>query len=229
MMLGNRSPIEPREGEDGVIREHRPMRACLAAVVVLSLAGCGSTGGAGASTQGGRASGSSSATGATSSQTASATTTADTTTVATSTGNATCTASGLALSFLGQQGATGHGELGFVLRNTGSSPCRTIGYPGIQFLEKSGTALPTNSTRTTHDFFGRTQIAALVIDPGASASFRVGVTHGVNSNKGCTTAAGLQVIPPNDTATMHVSIPDGAFECATATVSPLEAGNAAFP
>lgn len=214
-----------------MILEHRRMRVCLAAVVVLGLAGCGSTGGAGAgaSTQGGTASGSSSASAATSSQRASATTTAGTTTAATSPGDASCTASGLALSFLGQQGATGHGELGFVLRNTGSSPCRTIGYPGIQFLEKSGTALPTNSTRTTRDFFGRTQLVALVIDPGASASFRVGVTHGVTSAKGCTTAAGLQVIPPNDTATMHVSIPDGAFECATATVSPLEAGSAAYP
>lgn len=208
-----------------MIREHRWMRACLAAVAALVLAGCGSTGGGSTATQGGGASGSSSATGSTSSQTAPATST----TATTSAGDVVCTASGLALSFLGQQGATGHGELGLVLRNTGSSPCRTIGYPGIQFLDKSGVALATSSTRTTHDFFGKTQLAALVIDPGASASFRVGVTHGINSTKGCTTAAGLQVIPPNDTATLHVSIPDGAFECGTATVSPLEAGNAAYP
>jgi hypothetical protein len=229
MMLGNRSRIERWAGGIRLIRENRPMRACLAAIAVLALAGCGSSTGAGASTQGTGSSGSSSATGTgtTSSQTTSTTTT--TTAATTSAGHAPCTASGLALTFLGQQGATGHGELGLVLRNTGSSPCQTIGYPGILFLDKDGAPLPTDSTRTTHDFFGRTHVASLVILPGASASFRVGVTHGASSTKGCTTAAGLQVIPPNDTATMHASIPDGAFECGTATVSPLEAGNAAYP
>jgi hypothetical protein len=209
-----------------VIRENRRMRTSLAAIAALALAGCGGTGaaGAGAGTQATQASGSSSATG-TSGQSATATTTTGTA----SAGAQACAASDLALTFLGQQGATGHGELGFVLRNTGSSPCRTVGYPGIQFLDKAGATLPTNSTRTTHDFSGSTQLAPLVIAPGASASFRVVVTHGINSTKGCTTAAALQVIPPNDTATLHVSIPDGAFECATATVSPLQAGNAAYP
>lgn len=198
------------------------------AITLIVLAGCGSSTGAGASTQGTKTGGSSSATSTSSRSSTSSLSTSPTTTT-TSAGADACRASGLALSFLGQQGATGHGELGFVLRNTGSSPCQTIGYPGIQFLDKDGRALQTSSTRTTHDFFGQTHVAPLVIAPGASASFRVGVTHGVNSSKGCTTAAGLQVIAPNDTALMHVSIPDGAFECRTATVSPLQAGNAAYP
>jgi hypothetical protein len=208
-----------------VIRENHAMRVCLAVISVLALAGCGSSSGAGTSSQ---ATATSTSSGATSTSTTS-TQPATSTTASTSAGVAPCRASGLALSFLGQQGATGHGELGFVLRNSGSSPCQTIGYPGIQFLDKNGAALPTDSTRTTHDFFGKTHLAALVIDAGAGVSFRVGVTHGINSSKGCSTAAALQVIPPNDTATMRVPIPDGAFECGTATVSPLEAGNAAYP
>jgi Protein of unknown function (DUF4232) len=211
-----------------VIRENQGMRVCLAVISVLALAGCGSSAGAGASSQATATATSSSAT-STSTTTSTQPSTSTTTSTSTSAGVAPCRASGLALSFLGQQGATGHGELGFVLRNSGSSPCQTIGYPGIQFLDKDGAALPTDSTRTTHDFFGKTHVAALVIDPGASVSFRVGVTHGINSSTGCSTAAALQVIPPNDTATMHASIPDGAFECGTATVSPLEAGNAAYP
>jgi Protein of unknown function (DUF4232) len=227
MMLGNRPRIEGREEGDRGIRENRPMRVCLIAITVIVLAGCGSSSGAGASTQGTATGGSSSATSTSAASTSSSLSTSSTAT--TSAGPEACRASSLAVSFLGQQGATGHGELGFVLRNAGSSPCRTIGYPGIQFLDKDGRALPTNSTRTTHDFFGQTSVAPLVIGAGASASFRVGVTHGVNSSQGCTTAAALQVIAPNDTARMHVSIPDGAFECGTATVSPLQAGNAAYP
>jgi len=208
-----------------VLRETGPMRRCLAAVLLLSLAGCGSSG-AGTQTQPSAAASSGSQTAPT---TSSPSTTTATSTVTSNAGNAPCVASTLALSFLGQQGATGHGELGFALRNTGSRPCRSFGYPGVEFLDRQGNALPTDSTRTTSDFFGRTHLATLVIDPGAGVSFRVGVTHGAASTKGCTTAAAMQVIAPNDTATMRVSIPDGAYECATATVSPLQAGDAAYP
>ncbi|MGI8413335.1 MAG: DUF4232 domain-containing protein [Solirubrobacteraceae bacterium] len=161
----------------------------------------------------------------TTSHTASATTT--------STGGAPdprpCRAVGLALSFLGQQGATGHGELGFGLRNVSGASCRTYGYPGVLFLDRGGAALPTVTTRTTHDFFGVAPLTALVLAPDVSASFRLGVTHGIASSAGCTTAYGLQVIAPDDTATLHVSIPGGAYECGRASVSPLRPGGSAFP
>jgi hypothetical protein len=139
-----------------------------------------------------------------------------------------CVASDLSLSVLGQQGAAGHGELGFALRNTSSNSCHTFGYPGISFLSRSGAPLPTASTRTTHDFFGSAPEVALVLAPGSRASFRIGVTHGISSSAGCETASALQVIAPDDTATLHVAIPGGAYECGTATVSPLLPGNAAF-
>ncbi|MHB8658683.1 MAG: DUF4232 domain-containing protein [Solirubrobacteraceae bacterium] len=140
-----------------------------------------------------------------------------------------CTASDLALSYLGGQGATGHGELGFALRNTSRARCRTFGYPGVQFLSQSGAPLPTSSTRTTRDFFGLAPVTQLVLAPGGSASFRLGVTHGAASPAGCTTAYGLQVIPPDDTATLRVAIAQGAYECAAATVSPLRPGTSAYP
>ena len=140
-----------------------------------------------------------------------------------------CRASGLALSYLGGQGATGHGELGFALRNTTQSSCRTGGYPGIQFLDRSGGALPTTpTTHTTSDFFGTLPLAPLTVAPGASFSFRLGVSHGGGSGAGCTTAYGLQVIPPNDTATLRVDIPGGASECGATTVSPVQPGTSAF-
>ena len=160
-----------------------------------------------------------------------ATTTATQTTTTPQTPPATppCRAAGLALSFLGGQGATGHGKLGFALRNTGSNPCTTIGYPGIQFLDKAGNPLPTIPTHTTQDYFGTVPKVLLTVAPGATVSFRLGVTHGMTSTTGCTTAYGLQVIPPNDTATLRTAITNGgAYECQTATVSPLAQGTSAY-
>jgi Protein of unknown function (DUF4232) len=140
-----------------------------------------------------------------------------------------CTTADLALSYLGQQGATGHGELGFALHNITGSSCHTFGYPGVQFLDRAGQLLPTESTRTTQDFFGNAPEEALVLAPGESASFRIGVTHGAVSPQNCTTAYGLQVIAPDDTVTMRMPIPGGAYECRTATVSPLRPDQSAYP
>jgi hypothetical protein len=162
---------------------------------------------------------------------ASSTTTPTTDTATTPAQSNICRAAGLHLSFLGGQAATGHGLLGFELRNVGTSSCQTFGYPGIQFLAKSGSALPTTPTHTTHDFFGTTVLRTLTVAPGQAVSFRLGVTHfGPNgSSTGCTTAYGLQAIAPNDTATLRVEIPAGVYECGTATVSPVQPGSSAYP
>ncbi len=201
----------------------------LAALAALGLSACGGSGTA-------------TSTRTTSPTTATTATTATTTASTTATSSATsatnsstisgpppCRAGRLALSFLGQQGATGHGELGFALRNTGARSCHTIGYPGVQFLDRTGAPLPTTPIHTTNDFFGHSPLRSLLVGPGRTASFRLGVTHGISSSAGCATAYGLQVIPPNDTATLSASIPDGATECGTATVSPVRSGTSAYP
>ena len=140
-----------------------------------------------------------------------------------------CLTSDFELRFLGQAGATGHGELGFALRNVSAHQCRTFGYPGILFLDKSGYALPTRPTHTTVDFFGKTTETELVVLPGASVSFRLGVSHGAANPSGCTTVYGLQVIAPNDTHATRTTIPQGAVECGgDATVSPLQPSTLAF-
>jgi hypothetical protein len=143
-----------------------------------------------------------------------------------------CVAADLALSFLGGQGATGHGELGFALKNTSSHPCTTGGYPGVLFLDRAGHGLPTKPMHTTDDFFGHTTLATLRLAPGDTASFRLGVSHigSGGSDAGCMTAAGLQVIAPNDTATMRLTVPHGGIaECGgTVTVSPLQRGTTAL-
>jgi Domain of unknown function (DUF4232) len=202
-----------------------------AACACVLLAACGSATSSSSTPPPAVSSTSATAAGATSTaSTATTTTTITTTASATSTQPATplCVASALSLSFLGQLGATGHGELGFALHNTSGHACHTFGYPGILFLDKSGHPLPTKPTRTTRDFFGPAQLAELVVEPGATVSFRLGVTHGTQPGVACATAYALQVIAPDDTATIRAPIADGAFECQTATVTPLQPGTSAF-
>jgi hypothetical protein len=98
----------------------------------------------------------------------------------------------------------------------------------VQFLDRSGRPLPTVSIRATHDFVGSAPASSLLVAPGASVSFRLGVTHGIASSAGCVTAAGVQVIPPDDTATLRLTIPQGAYECGRATVTPLQPGSSAY-
>jgi Domain of unknown function (DUF4232) len=196
----------------------------IGAIAALALSACGSAGST-SSSQSNSSTGSSTSSGQSASQTSSLSTSSETT----SAGPPPCKAATLSLSFLGGLGATGHGELGFALKNTGSSSCNTIGYPGIQFLSASGGALPTTPSHTTDDFFGHLPLKELIVAPGDTVSFRLGVTHGAASGgAGCTTAHGLQVIAPNDTATLRVTLPNGAYECAAATVSPMQPGTSAF-
>jgi Protein of unknown function (DUF4232) len=142
---------------------------------------------------------------------------------------ASCRAGGVRLIYLGGQGATGHGLLGFAIRNTGGSACTTVGYPGIEFLSKGGAPLPTHPQHTTNDFFGKTRYGQVTVAPGQTSSFRLGVTHGLASAKGCVTAVSVQVIVPNDTVRTAIRIPGGVYECrGIVTVSPMQPGNSAY-
>ena len=207
----------------------------LTVAAALALAGCGGssnnagqTSGSARTTNSATTPGTTSSTAATTPPTTSTPTTPATTTATTS-APAICRAASLSASFLGGQAATGHGLLGFALRNQSAHPCTTYGYPGIQFLTQSGQPLPTVPTHTTTDFFGSLPKTLVTVAPGGVVSFRLGVTHGAASTAGCTTAYALQVIPPNDTATLRIAIRGGAYECQTATVSPMQRGTSAYP
>jgi len=199
----------------------------ISALVALALAGCGSSGSS-TTTSTNAASSSAQTTSSASTTTVTTTTPATSTSTSTVAGTPACVASMLALSSLGGNGATGHIELGFALRNTSSTACHTYGYPGILFLGAGGQPLTTNTTRTTHDFFGSLPLAALTVAPGQEVSFRIGTSDVTGSGPSCTTANGLQVIPPDDMATLRVTLRGGTYECGTATVSPLQPGTSAF-
>jgi hypothetical protein len=174
---------------------------------------------------------------ATATTTASATTTANATTTASASSTSTtaaspaCTASRLALLYQGSNGAVGTLALYFALRNTGTVPCHTYGYPGVLFMSGSGVALPTRTTRTTHDPLGDTPVRSVMIAPGRTAAFRLiaNLAAEAGTGAGCTTAAYLQAIAPDDTATMRVRLPGGVPECGQATLSPLMSGSAIPP
>jgi hypothetical protein len=209
--------------------------AALAALAAGLVAGCGSSGsGTGSSTAPAPATRTvtRTATSGHGSTTASSTSTGASPTPSvqtTASGLSICRAAGVKITYLGGQGATGHGLLGFAMRNTGSAGCTTLGYPGVQFLSRSGATLPTRDIRTTTDFFGTTKLARLTVSPGQSASFRLGVSHGSASPKGCVTAGYVQVIPPNDTSTVRIAIPGGVYECGGGvTVSPMQPGDTAY-
>jgi hypothetical protein len=207
-----------------------PLRILPLTAIALAVAGCGTTSQSGTSGQPPPATGPATTASGPSTVTVTTPATPTATTSAPPSAPPPCRAADLSLAFLGGRGATGHGELGFALRNTSNHTCSTVGYPGIQFLAQSGSALPTSPRHTTADFFGSVPKVALTVAPGATVSFRLGVTHGMTSTAGCTTAYGLQVIPPNDTATLRTTITNGgAYECQTATVSPLANGTTAYP
>lgn len=204
------------------------LRVILACAVVAAFTGCGSSTTVTTTVTAAGTTHQSSATASTAPSSSTSTSTTAST-ASTAAGAQVCRAATLSLSFLGQQGATGHGELGFALRNTGSTACHTFGYPGILFLGSRGQALPTLPTHSMHDLFGTTPEVGLTVSSGSSVSFRLEVTHGIGGTAGCSTASGLQVIPPNDTATLRTTIPGGAYQCRTAVVSPVRPGTSAYP
>jgi len=139
-----------------------------------------------------------------------------------------CRPADLALSFLGGKAATGHGLLGFALKNTSSTTCATSGYPRVRFLDKAGRPLPTIAAHTTEDFFGSAPMRRLRVAPGASVSFRLGVADGSTSTADCVTAYGLQMIAPSNAAPLRTLIPDGVYECERITVTPVQPGDSSY-
>jgi Protein of unknown function (DUF4232) len=139
-----------------------------------------------------------------------------------------CVAADLTPSFLGTNGAAGTIALGFALKNTSSSSCSTYGWPGVEFLDSSGTGLSTNYVRTSSDIFGSTPAKVIALASGQQASFRL-IASDFAASSSCSNASALQIISPNDTATMSVPISGGVPACGKETLSPMMTGTSAWP
>jgi hypothetical protein len=146
-----------------------------------------------------------------------------------SSGTPACVADDLKPTALPPNSAPGTTVLGITLTNTGSQACHTYGWPGVTFVDSAGRAVSTLTTRSTHDVLGSTPATSFTIAPGAEASFRVTVHDaGGGSQNGCADYSELQIIAPDDTATMDVELPDGAVQtCGNVAVSAVEPGTSA--
>jgi hypothetical protein len=141
-----------------------------------------------------------------------------------------CVAADLTPSFLGTNGAAGTIAVGFALTNSSSSPCTTYGWPGVLLLSSTDVALPTDAVRTSSDMLGSTPASEITLEPGQQASFRlIASDFAESSNTSCPNAAALQIIAPDDGATLKVAIHGGIPACGKATLSPLMTGTSAWP
>lgn len=166
----------------------------------------------------------------TSTQTTTTGTTTGTTSTVDTAGIPACVAGDLSGSFLGTNGAAGTIAIGFALKNTSGGACHTYGWPGVLLLSSSGAALPTNARRTSSDMLGSTPPTEMVLQPGQEASFRIIASQfAESSNSSCPNASVLQIIPPDDVATLKVNISGGIPACGQATLSPLMSGTSAWP
>lgn len=146
------------------------------------------------------------------------------------TGTAACVAADLKPAFLGTNGAAGTIAIGFALTNTSGAPCHTYGWPGVQLESRAGAPLPTNATRSTSDPIGSTPVSEIVLRPGEQVSFRMLMSDfAQNGGANCPNASQLQIIAPDDTATLSVRIGGGIPACGKGTLSPLVTGAGAWP
>lgn len=98
----------------------------------------------------------------------------------------------------------------------------------MEFLNAADGPITTHATRTTNDFAGHVPETGFTLKPGQEATFRMVTSDVGSSQSSCVTAYGLQIIPPDDTATMKAPITTGISVCdGKATVSPLAAGTGA--
>ena len=103
-------------------------------------------------------------------------------------------------------GAGGTGIYSFVATNNGPRPCSLGGYFGVSLYDPAGHLLTTQDSRqsTTPSGAGAQSV---ILDPGAKASFTVGVPENpVGKQTSCPVIGAFHLIPPNDTGFVQVSL-----------------------
>jgi hypothetical protein len=123
-----------------------------------------------------------------------------------------CTSARLRLTFAGTQGATGHLEATFALRNASGTMCTLIGYPGARLLDAAGHPIPTRLKRGG-GFFPDTIGSPRRVLLAPSASVRFGLSFVTNSEYAgahrCVQATALESVPPGAGGALRVSLTGG--------------------
>jgi hypothetical protein len=130
---------------------------------------------------------------------------------------ARCGAAGLTVSAKDGPSGMGHRSTTYVLTNATQTPCSLEGYPGMAFLDASGSVLRDTVARD-----GETP-APVVLQPGDAASYSLYWTEANGAT--CATSAKVVVTPPNDTN--HAELLSQVVVCPgrPLTVSPVVAGS----
>jgi hypothetical protein len=115
-----------------------------------------------------------------------------------------CTTAGLALRANGSSAATGHALAVFELRNTTSTACRLVGYPGVKVLGPSGAAL-TDAQRVPGFILGDAPATTVTVPAGQAAYFGVESANVCQGGGDPVASASLAVTPPDETAALTVS------------------------
>jgi hypothetical protein len=110
-----------------------------------------------------------------------------------------CARARLRLTFVATQGATGHLEVTFALRNTSATMCTMRGYPGARLLDVAGHTIATRLKRGG-GFFPDTMNPPGRVMLAPSASARFGLSFVTNSEyagaRRCVRATALESVPP---------------------------------
>jgi hypothetical protein len=125
-----------------------------------------------------------------------------------------CAGPRLRLSAMGTQGATGHLEVTFALRNDSGTFCTLRGYPGARLLDATGQTIAMRLERG-RGFFPDTMIAPRRVLLAPSASARFGLSFVTNNEyagaRRCVRAWVLEAVPPGGSGPLRVSLSDGGL------------------
>jgi len=127
--------------------------------------------------------------------------------------SAPCSSAQLELSYAGTQGATGHLEATFRLRDVSHRSCTLHGYPGAELLNATGHTIPTHLERG-HGFFPDTLLVPrqVLLQPGTSAQFGLGFADNNEyvGGRPCPSAAWLKSVPPNASGPLRIALTGSA-------------------
>jgi hypothetical protein len=123
-----------------------------------------------------------------------------------------CASNGLRLTFLATQGATGHLEVTFALRNASGTICTLRGYPGARLLDAAGHTIAMRLKRGG-GFFPDTVSPPSRVALAPSASARFGLSFVTNNEyagaRRCVRATALESVPPGGAGALRISLTGG--------------------
>jgi hypothetical protein len=117
----------------------------------------------------------------------------------------------LALSSTGSQGAAGHLEVAFALRNLAGHGCTVRGYPRVVLLDSQRRRQAVGVIDGS-GFFPDTQLRprSVVVPPGGSALFSLSFVDAAELARGaCVTTTWLEITPPGDAKALEIAAAGG--------------------